>query len=251
MKVVRTSSFVAAVVVAVGLAGALPAQAAAPTPPVAVTTQPADQAVNAGADASFSAAAQDAAPADVPVSTWQSQPPGGAWSDVSGSAGDGTLTVGSVTADQDGTSYRALFDDGLGGTIATDVAVLTVHFGPQVTTQPHDQAVARNSAFSLTAAATGNPTPTVQWQTADSSSGPWSAVRARDGLHLRWDQPRCRERHGLVPRTVQQLGRHSRDQRRVGHNRDDPPSAVDYAHATNPERVSCTGPGRLRTPAVP
>ena len=86
MKVVRASALVAAVLVSVGLAGAVPAEAAAPTPPVQVSTQPTDQTVNAGADAAFTAAAQDSVPADVPVSIWQSEPAGtSTWSDVSGS----------------------------------------------------------------------------------------------------------------------------------------------------------------------
>jgi hypothetical protein len=50
------------------------------------------------------------------------------------------------------------------GSATTTAATLTVLFAPSVTTNPTSQTVTAGSAVSFTAAATGNPTPSVQWQ---------------------------------------------------------------------------------------
>lgn len=177
MKIKHVLSVAAVVVLGTGCLPITSAEAAGPTPPVSVTTQPADLTVNQGANAAFTAAATDADLQDVPATTWQSQPVGGgSWTDVSGTAGQGTLGLASVASALDGTSYRALFDDGLGGTIASDVATLTVHFAPHITTQPQDQTVAPGDAFSLTAEADGDPAPTIRWQSGESVSGPWMDI---------------------------------------------------------------------------
>ena len=241
MKAVRRVSLAAAIVVAMGLAGALPAQAADPTPPVQVTTQPGDATVLAGTDATFNAAAQDNDSLDVPVQTWQSEAVGAStWSDVGGSAGQSTLTVPAVTAQADGTKYRALFDDGTGSTVPSNAATLTVHFAPLVTTQPaSNQTVAPSHTFSLTAAASGNPEPTVQWQSGESATGPWSNIGGATSTTYTGtsggtsgDQAFYRAQFSnTVATTTTNVA--------IVTTGDNPPPQVDYVDATNP------APGQL------
>jgi hypothetical protein len=66
---------------------------------------------------------------------------------------------------QNGNRYRAVFTNAA-GTATTTAATLTVNSPtlPTITTQPADQTVAAGQTATFTAAATGSPTPTVQWQ---------------------------------------------------------------------------------------
>ena len=174
---VRTLGAVTTGLLAIGLVTATPAAAATITPPVTIVTQPADATVVQGTVAEFTAAATDSAAGDVPVTAWEQLVPGGAWTPVPASAGLGTLslptTVGSTP---DGTQVRATFDDGASGVILTNVATLIIQTVPVITVQPDSGSVAKGSAFQLTAGAAGSPTPTVQWQTAALSGGPWIDV---------------------------------------------------------------------------
>ena len=70
--------------------------------------------------------------------------------------------------------YRAVFTNGVGSDATTNSATLTVQYGPAVTTQPTSQTVLAGATVTFTAAASGNPTPTVKWQ-SNSGSG-WSDI---------------------------------------------------------------------------
>lgn len=127
------------------------------TPP-AVTTQPNDQAVNAGQTATFSSAASGF---PAPTVQWQVSPNGSTWSDVSGA----TSTSLSFTAQagDDGKQYRAVFTNAA-GSATSNAAALTVYTQPVITLQPVSTTVVAGKSATFTAAASGNPTPTVQWQ---------------------------------------------------------------------------------------
>lgn len=159
------------------VSGALPAHAAGPAivGPVTITTQPADTTVNDAATAHFTAAATDATPASVPATRWETSADSSIWTPIDSTAGVATLDVLAAPS-LDGQLYRAVFDDGSGGVVVTRSAVLHVRWAPVVGQQPATLNRARGEAFTLTAAATGNPTPTVAWQSAASAGGPWSAV---------------------------------------------------------------------------
>src|SRR5207245_11685533 len=62
-----------------------------------------------------------------------------------------------------GTKFRAVFTNS-GGSATTTSATMTVNFAPSVTTNPLSQSISAGSNVSFVAAASGNPTPTVQWQ---------------------------------------------------------------------------------------
>src|SRR5581483_1454441 len=70
-----------------------------------------------------------------------------------------------LAASQNGTVYRAVFTNS-GGTTNSNGATLTVTpaAAPQVTTQPGNKSAAAGQSATFTAAASGSPAPTVQWQ---------------------------------------------------------------------------------------
>ena len=67
-----------------------------------------------------------------------------------------------------------MFTNGVGSDATTNVATLTVQYAPSVTTQPTSQTVTAGATVTLSAAASGNPAPTVKWQ-VNSGSG-WSDI---------------------------------------------------------------------------
>jgi hypothetical protein len=87
----------------------------------AITTQPSDQGVNAGATAVFTAAASGS---PTPTVRWQvSAPGGGTWADIGGATSP-TYSVTAALADS-GRQYRAVFTNSVGST-TTGAATLTV-----------------------------------------------------------------------------------------------------------------------------
>ena len=134
------------------------------TPPV-VTTNPVSQVVNAGTQVTFTAAATDAA---TPTVQWQVSASGGTWTNIFGA----TSTSYSITttAAMAGNQYRAVFTDSSGLTAATTAAMLTVISAPAVTANPSAQTVTPGTTASFTAAASGTPAPTVQWQVSTDGS---------------------------------------------------------------------------------
>jgi hypothetical protein len=76
---------------------------------------------------------------------------------------------------QNGDEFQAVFTDPGEKAVTTD-ATLTVDFGPSVTHQPRSQTVATGSQVTLTADASGNPAPTVQWYTSIDQGKDWTAI---------------------------------------------------------------------------
>ena len=87
-----------------------------------------------------------------------------------------TLTF-TATAVQSGNRYLAVFTNAA-GTVTTTAATVTVNVAPVVpvvTTNPSSQAVNAGQTVSFTAAATGTPAPTVQWQVSTDGTN-WSNI---------------------------------------------------------------------------
>jgi hypothetical protein len=138
-------------------------------PPV-ITTQPANQTVNAGEIASFTAAASGS---PTPSVQWQlSINNGSSWSNIS-TANSSTYSF--VTSPSDnGNQYRAVFTNSA-GSATSNAAILTLYTGPVITTNPTDQTVILGNSVSFAATATGNPSPSVQWQSS-SDGTTWSNI---------------------------------------------------------------------------
>jgi hypothetical protein len=139
----------------------------APVAPV-ITGNPSSQTVAAGSGVSFLASASGT---PSPTVQWQSSTDGGTtFTDISGATST-TLTLNNVTISMNGYQYRAVFSNSAGNA-TTSAATLTVTAAPDapvITLNPSSQSVAAGSNVSFLAAATGTPSPTVQWQ--DSTDG--------------------------------------------------------------------------------
>jgi hypothetical protein len=137
-----------------------------------ITSHPSSTTVNSGSIASFSAAASGS---PTPTVKWQVSTNGGTnWTDISGA----TSTTYSFTtaAGDNGTQYRAVFTNGVGSDATTNAATLTVNYAPSVTQNPSSSTVTPGDTASFTAAAIGNPTPTVQWQVSTNGGSNWSDI---------------------------------------------------------------------------
>jgi hypothetical protein len=92
----------------------------------AITQQPSNQTVTAGATAVFTAAASGV---PTPTVQWQSKPPAGSFANIGG-ATSLMLSVPSTTVGMSGTEYRAVFSNSSGGPATTNAATLTVNAAP-------------------------------------------------------------------------------------------------------------------------
>src|SRR5208283_3784287 len=94
---------------------------------------------------------------------WTSLTNGGMY----GGTATGTLTITGATLAMNGYQYQCLASNSVQSNVASTAATLTVsaaNVAPAFTTQPVSQAVTAGNNASFTAAASGVPTPTLQWQ---------------------------------------------------------------------------------------
>jgi len=124
----------------------------APVAPT-ITTQPVSQTVAAGANVSFTVAANGTAPLSY---QWRLD-----GANISG-ATSATLNLTSVTTGQAG-SYTCFVTNSAGST-TTAGATLTVNTPPSITTQPINQSVTAGANVSFTVAASGTPPLSYQWR---------------------------------------------------------------------------------------
>jgi hypothetical protein len=141
-------------------AAILTVTAAAPT----VTTNPSSRSVLVGDAVTFSAAASGD---PLPSVQWQVSLDGAPFTSVVGGT-DVDLTFTAVRADT-GNRYRAVFTNA-GDTDTTTAATLTVSTAPLVTEQPGNVTVQQGATASFTAAASGAPAPSVQWQVSTNGT---------------------------------------------------------------------------------
>ncbi len=149
------------------------------TPP-SVTTNPVNQTVLAGQTATFTASASGS---PTPTVQWQVSTDGGnTFSNISGATST-TLTLTNAPFSQNGDEYQAVFTNAA-GTIATSAATLTVQTPPSVTTNPVNQTVLAGQTATFTASASGNPTPTVQWQVSSDGGNTFSNINGATNTTL-------------------------------------------------------------------
>lgn len=131
-----------------------------PIPP-SVTLDPTDAAVSSGAPVTF---VSDGTGDPTPTVQWQRAAPGSnAFVDLPGMTSK-NLTLDAVTYAESGSAFRAVYTSDAGQS-TTQPATLTVAAqAPAVTVNPTDATVREGSAASFTAAASGDPAASVQWQ---------------------------------------------------------------------------------------
>ncbi len=143
-----------------------------------ITTQPTDSTVYAGSTASFTATATGS---PTPGVQWQVNT-GSGWNNI-GSATSTTYSF-TATAAENTYQYRAVFTNTY-GTATTSSATLTVEYAPSVTTQPTNQIATVGQTATFTVAASGNPAPTVQWQS--NNGGGWTDITGATGTSYTTD----------------------------------------------------------------
>ncbi|HWB08540.1 MAG TPA: immunoglobulin domain-containing protein [Pirellulales bacterium] len=144
-----------------------------------VTTNPRSATVNAGQTATFTVAASGN---PTPTAQWQVSTDGGkTFTNISGATST-TLTI-SATAAQNGSVYHAVFTNSV-SSVTTANATLTVRYAPAVSGNPVDQTVAAGQTATFTAAASGNPIPTVQWQVSTNGGTSFSNISGATHLTL-------------------------------------------------------------------
>ena len=141
-----------------------------------ITSQPSNDSVAANSTASFSASASGS---PAPTVQWQVSTNGGStWSNASGQTSTSTTYSFTAVPTESGYEYRAVFSN-LFGNATTNAATLTVTGGPApptITSQPSSETVAPISTASFSAAASGSPTPTVQWDFSADGGKTWNSA---------------------------------------------------------------------------
>jgi hypothetical protein len=144
----------------------------------AVTTNPANTTINSGGNTSLTSAATGS---PAPTEQWQISTDGGAtFSDISNGgvysgATSATLTITGGTTALDGNMYQDVFTN-TSGSDTTTAATLTVDSAPVIATNATSQTINAGGNTSFTASATGNPTPTVQWQVSTNGGSTFTNI---------------------------------------------------------------------------
>lgn len=143
-----------------------------------VTAQPAAVSVKAPAAATFTV---NVSGSPTPTVQWQSSATNSAnpadWTDISG-ATELTYRVASTGIGLSGNYYRAKVSNSA-GTAYSQAAQLTVtpaDVAPSISTQPTSQTVTVGAQATFTVAATGTPTPTIQWQISSNGGSTWTNI---------------------------------------------------------------------------
>ncbi len=138
----------------------------------AVTLNPVSQTVTNGGNVTFTAAASGN---PTPTVQWQVSTNGGAsFTDIPGATS--TSLTFATDPSQDGNQYRAVFTNAC-GTATTTAATLTTCTPTAVTASPASVADACvGGVVTFSAAATGVPAPTVQWQVSTNGGMTWSNI---------------------------------------------------------------------------
>ena len=139
-----------------------------------VSTQPADQSVQSGGAASFTASASGN---PTPTVQWEVSTDGGSsWRQIA-SASSSSYSFTADVSEND-YQYRAVFTNSAGSTVTADATLTVTGTGnaPVITTQPANETVAMNADASFSAAASGTPAATVQWQVSGNRGASWNSI---------------------------------------------------------------------------
>lgn len=150
-----------------------------------ITQDPADQTVNVTDTATFSVTASGT---PAPTFQWQlSTDSGQNWNNVTDGSGytgatTASLSFTGVTAGMNGYKYRCVAANGVAPDATSNAATLTVNLvAPQFTQSPTGQTVVAGQTATFTVAATGTPTPTLQWQLSTDSGQSWNNLSEGGG----------------------------------------------------------------------
>jgi hypothetical protein len=145
-----------------------------------ILTAPVTQTVLVGGSVTFSASATGY---PTPAVQWQLSTNGGSnWNFITGATST-SYTINTTTIGQNNYRYRAVFTNSA-GSATTVAATLMVQSAPTVTTNPRITTVNAGQTATLTAAASGNPAPTVQWQVSTDGGNNYNNIPGATGTTL-------------------------------------------------------------------
>jgi len=144
----------------------------------AITQQPASATITAGQAATFTIAANGAAPLSY---QWHSSPNGATWSNVANNttcsgATTATLKITNAPVALNNYKYRCLVANALGSITSATVtlAVNPPPPPPTITQQPANATINASDNVSITLAATSNTALSYQWQYSTNNGSTWS-----------------------------------------------------------------------------
>jgi hypothetical protein len=158
-----------------------------------ITLNPVDMTVALGQRVSFTA---HAIGTPTPVVQWEVSNDGGHTFSPIRFANSTTYSFVASTQNISGDEFEAIFYNAAGGKATTTAATLTVDVPPHITTQPTSQTVAVGSSVTLTAAASGSPAATVQWQVSTNGGKTFSNLTGQTSPTLTVTAP-------AIPGTVE------------------------------------------------
>jgi Bacterial Ig-like domain (group 3)/Autotransporter beta-domain/Immunoglobulin I-set domain len=162
------------VVAAVGSSSAAFAQAPA------ITADPANQTVSAGATASFTASSTGT---PVPTVQWQVSPDNGVtYFNIAGATAT-TLSYAALITDN-GSLFRAVFTNGLGSATTASATLTVTPIAPAITANPNNLTIGTGTTASFTASSIGAPVPTVQWQVSTDGGASFNNIVAATSTTL-------------------------------------------------------------------
>ena len=147
--------------------------------PPSISVQPAAQTITAGQNASFSVTAAGTAL----TYQWQRSTDGGASFAPLAGASNATLTLTAVAQADNAQQFRVVVSNSA-GSITSSAALLTVNVAPiaaAITTQPVSVTVVAPNTATFTAAATGTPSPTLQWQSSTNGGTSFADIAGATG----------------------------------------------------------------------
>jgi hypothetical protein len=108
---------------------------------------------------------------------WQvSGDDGHTWISASGQSATSDTYSFTASTGESGYEYRAVFTNAVGSATSLAAGLTVAPVGPQVTTQPVSEVVASGSSATFSAAASGDPPPSVQWQVNMNNGQGWGNI---------------------------------------------------------------------------
>jgi alpha-tubulin suppressor-like RCC1 family protein len=146
----------------------------------AITKQPVPVTLEAGQSTVLEASASGL---PVPTVQWELSVNGGnTWSAIAGATSSQLAITGAKTSES-GHQYRATFKN-TAGKATSEAVTLTVRVLPMVSKQPLSVTVQEGQSAVFEAAASGFPTPTVQWEASTDGGASWGVVEGATSPQL-------------------------------------------------------------------
>lgn len=157
--------------------------------PIEITKQPLSREVASGETAKFTTAAKGK---PTPSVQWWVKPAGSASFEADSLAkGDKGTTTDTLevpaSEEKEGYEYYAEFTSAGNSPERTETVTLTISGSeaPKITSQPSNTTVTEGETASFTAAAVGDPQPTVQWEVSSDGGSTWAPVSGATSPELK------------------------------------------------------------------